>query len=220
VDPANSDRALVAFGNYNFRSLWYTTDGGAGWTDVEGNLAGASGPSIRWATIFTIDGQLEVFLGTSIGVLSTNALEGASTVWSEEAAGTIGNVIVGYMDFRASDNTLAVATHGRGVFTGRWVPNVAVGEGPLAARRATLSPSHPNPARTAATMAFDLPRAGDVSLRLYDVAGREVAVLASGWHEAGRHEATVSADRLAPGTYACVLRAGGAVESQRLVVRR
>src|SRR5262249_42225635 len=85
VDPTNSNHALVAFGNYNFRSLWYTTDGGSNWTDVEGNLAGPSGPSIRWATIFYIDGQLEVFLGSSIGVLSTSALAGASTVWAQEA---------------------------------------------------------------------------------------------------------------------------------------
>ena len=44
--------------------------------------------------------QLEVFLGTSIGVLSTSALAGAATVWSQEAADVIGNVIVGYLDFR------------------------------------------------------------------------------------------------------------------------
>src|SRR5207247_9675168 len=67
VDPTNADRALVAFGNYNYPSLWYTTNGGASWTDVEGNLAGPSGPSIRWASMFYAAGQLEVFLGTSIG---------------------------------------------------------------------------------------------------------------------------------------------------------
>src|SRR5262249_55946406 len=62
VDPTNSDRALLVFGNYNFPSLFYTTTGGASWTNVEGNLAGASGPSVRWATMFYVDGQLMVFL--------------------------------------------------------------------------------------------------------------------------------------------------------------
>jgi hypothetical protein len=219
VDPTNSDQALVAFGNYNFQSLWYTTNGGGSWTNVEGNLAGASGPSIRWATLFYLDGQLEVFLGTSIGVLSTSTLAGGSTVWVQEAADIIGNVIIGYMDFRASDNTLAVGTHGRGVFTGRFVPNVAVGEG-MAAQRATLSQSYPNPAREGATIAFELPRAGDVSLRLYDVSGREVAVLANGRREPGRHEVPVAAGRLAPGAYYYVLKAGGAVETRKMLVRR
>ena len=51
VDPNHSNRALLVFGNYNFPSLWYTTDGGANWTDVEGNIAGVSGPSVRWASM-------------------------------------------------------------------------------------------------------------------------------------------------------------------------
>jgi hypothetical protein len=220
VDPANSGRALVAFGNYNFQSLWYTTDGGANWTDVEGNLAGPSGPSIRWATIFSIDGQLEVFLGTSIGVLSTTALAGGSTVWTQEAADAIGNVIVGYLDFRASDNTLAVGTHGRGVFTGQFVPVTATGDEPVRAERAILSQSYPNPARGRATIAFELPRSGDVSLRLYDVAGREVAVLENGWRERGRHPVEVATERLATGAYYYVLRAGGGAEARKLLVRR
>jgi len=220
VDPANSEQALVAFGNYNFPSLWYTTDGGASWTNVEGNLAGASGPSIRWATMFTIDGQLEVFLGTSIGVLSTTALAGTSTVWIQEAGDVIGNVIVGYMDFRASDNTLAVGTHGRGVFTGQFVPVTAAGDRPAGPERALLSQSYPNPARAEATIAFELPRAGDVSLRLYDVSGREVAVLVNGRREPGRHEVPVATGRLAPGAYYYVLRAGSTVETRKMLVRR
>jgi hypothetical protein len=219
VDPTNSDRALVAFGNYNFQSLWYTTNGGANWTDVEGNLAGPSGPSIRWATMFYIEGQLEVFLGTSIGVLSTTTLAGGATVWTQEAGSVIGNVIIGYMDFRASDNTLAIGTHGRGVFTGQFVPVTAIGDRP-GPERAILSQSYPNPARATATIAFELPRAGDVSLRLYDVTGREVAVLLNGRREPGRHEVPVATGRLTPGAYYYVLRAGGAVETRKMLVRR
>jgi hypothetical protein len=220
VDPTDSQRALVAFGNYNFPSLWYTTDGGASWADVEGNLAGPSGPSVRWATIFYIDGQLEVFLGTSIGVLSTSALAGAATVWSQEAADVIGNVIVGYLDFRPSDNTLAVGTHGRGVFTAQFMPVTAVEDGAAGPQRALLGLSHPNPAREAATIAFELPRAGHVSLRLYDVSGREVAELVNERREGGRHEVPVSTARLAPGAYYYVLRAGTTVESRKMLVRR
>ncbi len=194
VDPTNSDRALVAFGNYNFPSLWYTTNGGVNWTDVEGNLAGPSGPSIRWATMFYVDGQLVVFLGTSIGVLSTTALTGGSTVWVQEASTEIGNVLIAYMDYRPSDNTLAVATHGRGVFTTRFTPVTDVGgrrSGPI-----LLSQSYPNPTKGPTTITFDLPRAS------------------------GRHVVPVAAERLAPGTYHYMLKALGTVETRRLVVRR
>jgi endo-1,4-beta-xylanase len=67
---------------------------------------------------------------------------------------------------------------------------------------------------------FELPRASEISLRLYDVSGREVAVLASGPRAAGRHVVPLAAGRLAPGTYCYRLRALGAVETRMLVVRR
>lgn len=117
VDPENSGSALVVFGNYNFQSIWYTTNGGASWSDVEGNLAGPSGPSVRFATMFHVDGVRHVFIATSIGVLSTTLLDGGSTVWVQEGATEMGNIIVGYLDYRSSDRTLAVGTHSRGVFT-------------------------------------------------------------------------------------------------------
>ena len=220
VDPTNSNRALVAFGNYNFPSLWYTSDGGGSWSDVEGNLAGASGPSIRWASLFYLDGELQVFLGTSIGVLSTTALAGGSTVWVQEAGDIIGNVLIAHMDFRASDNTLAVATHGRGVFTAQFRPATPVGEDPGGGSdRVLLGQSYPNPAHGPASIMFELPRTTHVSLRLYDIAGREVAVLVNGPRERGRHVVPVATARLAPGPYYYVLRAEGAVETRRLVVR-
>jgi hypothetical protein len=219
VDPTNSDHALLVFGNYNFPSLFYTTNGGGTWTNVEGNLAGANGPSIRWATMFYVEGQLMVFLGSSVGVLSTTALNGASTVWAQEAADAIGNVPVTWMDFRASDNTLAVATHGRGVFTTRFLGVGAVDPGAVAAR-VSLGASYPNPADRDATVTFELPREAEVSLRLYDVAGREVARLAEGPQARGRHLVPVSAQRLAPGAYHYVLKALGSVETRTLVVRR
>ena len=219
VDPTNSDHALLVFGNYNFPSLWFTTNGGTNWTNVEGNLAGPAGPSIRWATMFYVEGQMMVFLGTSVGLLSTTALNGASTVWAQEAADAIGNVPVAWMDFRASDNTLAVATHGRGVFTTRFLGAGAVGPGPVAGG-VSLGPSFPNPADHEATIAFELPRGADVSLRIYDVAGREVAVLVDGRESGGRHQVPVSTRSLAPGTYRYVLKALGSVQTRGLVVRR
>lgn len=220
VDPLNSAHALVAFGNYQFPSLWFTTDGGATWTDVEGNLAGPSGPSIRWATIAYVRGRFEVFLGTSIGVLSTTVLSGAATVWAQEAAVDIGNVIIAWMDFRSSDNTLAVGTHGRGVFTATFPGEAGVTSGSARADRVALGPSFPNPARGRATIAFTLPRASRVSLKLYDATGRRVAVLADGREERGRHEVGVSTAALAPGVYRYVLSTGDAVESRHLVVER
>jgi len=117
VDPTNSNNVIVVFSNYNLQSLWYSTDGGSNWTDVEGNLSGATGPSVRWATIFYVGGISHYFLGTSVGVYFTNTLNGGSTVWTQEAVSTIGNAVTVMLDWRDNDGTLAAATHGKGVYT-------------------------------------------------------------------------------------------------------
>jgi hypothetical protein len=117
VDPTNSNNVIAVFSNYNVQRLWNTTDAGATWTNIDGNLAGVNGPSCRWATILYKNGVLHVFLATSVGVFYTTEINGASTVWTQEALTSIGNVVTIMFDYRSSDNTLVAATHGRGSFS-------------------------------------------------------------------------------------------------------
>jgi hypothetical protein len=60
--------------------------------------------------------------------------------------------------------------------------------GPGASARLFLAVPAPNPSREAATISFQLPAAGPVSLEVFDVAGRRVAALLSG-------------ERVAPGSH-------------------
>lgn len=116
VDPTNSNKAIVIFSNYNFQSLWYTTDGGSNWTNIEGNLSGATGPSVRWATIFYVSGTPHYFLGTSVGVYFTNTL-GGSTVWTQEAVGSIGNAVTVMLDWRETMTEHLLLPHTEKEFT-------------------------------------------------------------------------------------------------------
>lgn len=221
VDPTNSDKALVAFGNYNFPSLWYTTNAGTSWVDVEGNIAGAGGPSVRWATIFYVGSDLNVFLGTSIGVLSTNVLNGSSTVWAQASANEIGNVLIGYLDYRASDRTLAVGTHSRGVFTTQIPASPTVVEtNSRLPERYDLGQNYPNPFNPSTTIGFKIPEAGFASLMVYDVAGREVAVLVNDRKEAGEYTAQFDARNLPSGVYFYRLRSGGYSSSKKLLLMK
>ena len=68
-----------------------------------------------------------------------------------------------------------------------------------------LSAVYPNPFRARATVSYDLPKSGRVRLAVYDLLGREVAVLADGPAEAGRHAATLNGSALASGLYVVVL---------------
>ncbi len=78
----------------------------------------------------------------------------------------------------------------------------------------------PNPfvGRTTLRYAVEAPSA--VRLAVYDVLGREVALLVDGAVEAGQHEATFDARGLAPGVYVYRLAVGAAVQTGRLTLAR
>jgi serine protease AprX len=78
----------------------------------------------------------------------------------------------------------------------------------------------PNPFEARANVSFTLAEASDVRLAVYDVLGREVAVLVDGQVEAGAHTAVFDASSLAAGTYVYRLVAGTQVETGRLTVAR
>lgn len=76
----------------------------------------------------------------------------------------------------------------------------------------------PNPFAQQTTLTFSLDEAADVRLAVYDVLGREVAVLTDGQMEAGQHTATFEARDLAVGTYIYRLVAGDVVQSGRITL--
>ncbi len=68
-------------------------------------------------------------------------------------------------------------------------------------QRFKLGAAYPNPVAGAATVPFALPEAADVRITVYDVLGRQVALLADERREAGRHAARFETTRFASGVY-------------------
>ncbi len=64
----------------------------------------------------------------------------------------------------------------------------------------------PNPFNPSTTIRFDVRTAGNVSLKVYDVLGREVAVLADEYLRAGSYERVFEAGNLSSGVYFYTLR--------------
>ncbi len=77
-----------------------------------------------------------------------------------------------------------------------------------------LTGNYPNPFNPRTTIRYALPQAGTVRLVVYDMLGREVAVLADGPKPAGRHAARFDAGGLPSGTYVYRLQA-----QDRIIVR-
>lgn len=133
TNPANANEVLAVLSNYNIVGLFHTRDGGENWTAVEGNLTGNNadpGPSLRSATIIPAESGPIYLLGTSIGLYSTQMLDGSNTEWGQEATGMIGNAVTESVVSRISDGDVAAGTHGRGMLAGDFEGTVDISDIP------------------------------------------------------------------------------------------
>jgi len=83
-----------------------------------------------------------------------------------------------------------------------------------------LIQNYPNPFNPVTSIAFDLSKRGHVSLKVYDVAGREVALLLDEDMGTGRHEVQFNAKGLASGIYFYRLHTPEIVQTKKMVLLR
>jgi hypothetical protein len=83
-----------------------------------------------------------------------------------------------------------------------------------------LSQNYPNPFNPSTSISYQLPATAKVDLRVYDVLGREVAVLASGVQNAGEHTVKFDAISLSTGVYFYRLSAGSAMETKKMLLMK
>ena len=76
----------------------------------------------------------------------------------------------------------------------------------------------PNPFNNQTTISFNLPTAGDVSLKLYDITGREVAILDAGHKTIGMNNVIWNAEGVASGVYFVRLTVDGGQQLVKKVV--
>ena len=81
-----------------------------------------------------------------------------------------------------------------------------------------LHQNYPNPFNPTTRIIFDLPRDEYVTLRIYDLLGKEIISAAEGSFRAGRHELSVSMDEFPSGSYLYRLVAGEFTDSKRLIL--
>ena len=81
-----------------------------------------------------------------------------------------------------------------------------------------LNQNFPNPFNPTTTINYQLPQAGFVSLKVYDVLGREVAVLVTEEKSAGRYTVNFEAPDLASGIYLYQLRVNDYVSSRKMLL--
>jgi endo-1,4-beta-xylanase len=81
----------------------------------------------------------------------------------------------------------------------------------------TLSQNYPNPFNPTTQINYSIPRAGDVTLKVYNNLGVEVATLCAGFHQPGNHTTTFDGGGLPSGVYFYRMRSGDFVSTRKLV---
>ena len=83
----------------------------------------------------------------------------------------------------------------------------------------SLSQNYPNPFNPVTHIHFSIPKSGNVSLRIYDISGKEIAVFHNGFMQAGIYNAEVDGSKWASGVYFYKLESEGfsAVKKMLLV---
>ncbi len=61
--------------------------------------------------------------------------------------------------------------------------------------------NYPNPFNPTTKISFSLPQKSQVKLKVFDVLGREIQILADGVYEAGKYEVEFNATTLPSGVY-------------------
>ena len=110
TDPNNPAVAYVTFSGYTAGSKIYkTVNYGQNWTNISSNL-----PNLPTNCVLVnpANGN-NIFVGTDLGIFST---ENGGSSWVQDANG-MANVPVLDLDYRASDNKIFAATHGRSMYS-------------------------------------------------------------------------------------------------------
>jgi photosystem II stability/assembly factor-like uncharacterized protein len=77
---------------------------------------------------------------------------------------------------------------------------------------------YPNPFSEYATVSFSLNQDEDVIVRLFDISGKQIAILANGRYKIGEYKINLSSAGLGKGFYICVINTKNKVSNKKLII--
>ena len=194
-------------------SIYFSANSDTSWSSADTGL-----PSGTRALCFAVDTTGGVTCTIFAGMYGKGVLVSTDTgkTWYPFNAGMSHTTVLSLM---ISNKTLFAATD-RGVWTFS-LPDVITTikrktvETPV---RFSLSQNYPNPFNPATKINYQLAVSSMVTLKVYDILGREVARLVHGRQNAGEYTVTFNAGSLSSGVYFYRLTAGGFAATKKLML--
>lgn len=205
----NSDQHLFA-GTY-FGGVFRSTDNGDSWEETN---IGLNAPSIAALAINDAGHIFAAAPGINTGGVFRSLNNGDN--WEAVNSG-LPQANVFALGFDRQGRILA-GTDGDGVFRSiRTTTSVDEDAGDLPLSFA-LAQNYPNPFNPSTTITFDLAKPSPVKLKVFDVTGREVAVLADQIFQAGTHRIVFTPNGLTDGLYFYRIEAGEFAQTNKLTL--
>jgi photosystem II stability/assembly factor-like uncharacterized protein len=213
VHPDSADVAVVCFSGFGAGKVYKTTNGGTSWVNISGNLPDTP---INDVLIYHPGVATSTYIAaTDVGVFITNDF---GATWTEMADG-LPNTVAMHLDYNLSGNKIRVGTHGRGVYETSILTGV-IDARPDLPGEFQLIQNYPNPFNPSTIITFRIAKAGEVSVRVFDLLGREVATIEQSYLLPGTYSATWDATGKTSGVYYCTLESGGRKESKKMLLVR
>lgn len=95
---------------------------------------------------------------------------------------------------------------------------LSVSSEPITIRKYDLFQNFPNPFNPSTTIRYEIPRSEFVTLKVYDIMGREVSTLVSQNLDAGMHEITLDGSLMSSGIYFYKLQSGNFTQTRKMTL--
>lgn len=82
----------------------------------------------------------------------------------------------------------------------------------------SLSPNYPNPFNPTTTISYQLPKTGNVNIKVFDILGREVATLINEEKPAGSYNVEFNGSGLASGIYFYQIKSGEFIQTMKMIL--
>ncbi len=208
---------------------WYSTNGGGTWTQINNGFGITVFPgSLLRSCMIRPGSSAEFFVGCD----ATNQAPGgvwqttnAGAVWSNFSGGTLSSTAsVRAFAYRTSDNTVFAGVGGAsGTTTGSVHEYTELPLGvhnPVSStpKEFSLMQNYPNPFNPSTVIQFSIPKTSFVSLKIYDMLGREISTLVSETKQAGSYEYNFNASNLPSGVYLYKIAAGDFTAAKKMML--
>lgn len=174
---------------------------------------------VLWADKQSEQGILHVELklsggGEQIGLYTKDGEAIDTLTYSEQKADTsYGRIMDAGSEWAAFSTTSMGKSNSEGVI----VTSIGI-KNPYTVQSLILNQNYPNPFNPATQISYTLKQAGKVSLKIYDIQGRFIETLFSGYKQAGGHNVEFNANHLASGVYLFSLQAGNSVQTKKMTL--